>query len=383
MTPEMARGWRTMLQGLTRRIVVPILIAWTAQAAMAQTAPSPATPAQALDPQAKELIVGTKEAPPFAMKGTDGTWQGISIDLWRRIADEKGWRYRFAEEPTVQDLVDGMAAGKFDAAVAALTVTGARERLFDFTSVFYSTGLGIAVLDGGPPSWRPVITALTSFGFAQAVLALIGLALAVGLVVWILERRHNDEFGGTITRGLSSSVWWTTVAMTQRGIGNFGPRTLPGRAIAMLWMVGSIIAIAVFTAGITSALTVRKLQGAVHGVADLSAVRVGTVGGTSGEISLTQMRVRPRGYATAKDGLTALRNGEIDAFVYDKPLLAWTVTHELQKSIQLLDAVFDPQHYAFAVRPDSPLRKPINIAILEIQQNRWWDENIFRYLGHR
>ncbi len=124
MTPEMARGWRTMLQGLTRRIVVPILIAWTAQAAMAQTAPSPATPAQALDPQAKELIVGTKEAPPFAMKGTDGTWQGISIDLWRRIADEKGWRYRFAEEPTVQDLVDGMAAGKFDAAVAALTVTG-------------------------------------------------------------------------------------------------------------------------------------------------------------------------------------------------------------------------------------------------------------------
>jgi ABC-type amino acid transport substrate-binding protein len=36
----------------------------------------------------RELIVATKEAPPFAMKGPDGRWQGISIDLWRRTADQ-------------------------------------------------------------------------------------------------------------------------------------------------------------------------------------------------------------------------------------------------------------------------------------------------------
>ncbi len=333
--------------------------------------------------QSTELVVGTKDAAPFAMKAADGSWQGISIDLWRRIADENGWRYRFAEEQTVQDLIDGVAGGKLDVAVAALTVTAERERILDFTSAFYSTGLGIAVLEGGPPSWRPVINALTSFGFAQAVLALIALALAVGLIVWFFERRHNEEFGGTVARGLSSSVWWTTVAMTQRGIGNFGPRTMPGRAIAMLWMVGSIIAIAVFTAGITSALTVRKLQGTVQGVTDLSEVRVGTVAGTSGEASLAQLRVRAQGFATAKEGLLALRAGEIDAFVYDKPLLAWTINHEFRNSIQLLDAIFDPQNYAFAVPPNSSLRKPIGIAVLEAQRTRWWDDTIFRYLGYR
>ncbi len=339
--------------------------------------------AQPVSPETRELVVGTKEAPPFAMKAADGTWSGISIDLWRRIADEKKWSYRFAEEQTVQELLDGVTNGKFDVAVAALTVTAERERALDFTSSFYSTGLGIAVLDGGPPSWMPVINALTSFGFAQAVLALIGLALLVGLIVWLLERRHNEEFGGGVTRGLSSSVWWTTVAMTQRGIGHAGPRTMPGRAIAMLWMVGSIIAIAVFTAGITSALTVRKLQGSVHNVADLSAVRVGTVAGTSGEVSLSQLRVKARGFATARDGLVALRAGEIDAFVYDKPLLAWTVNYEFRGTVQLLDATFDPQVYAFAVPANSPLRKPIGIAILESLQNRWWDETLFRYVGYR
>jgi hypothetical protein len=37
------------------------------------------------------------------MKAADGTWEGISIDLWRRIADELHLRYRFTEEASVQD----------------------------------------------------------------------------------------------------------------------------------------------------------------------------------------------------------------------------------------------------------------------------------------
>ena len=48
-------------------------------------------------PAVRELVVGTKVAPPFAMKAEDGTWHGISIDLWRRIANQMHLRYRFQE----------------------------------------------------------------------------------------------------------------------------------------------------------------------------------------------------------------------------------------------------------------------------------------------
>lgn len=331
----------------------------------------------------RELIVGTKEAPPFAMKLADGSWTGVSIDLWRKVADAKNLRYRFVEAGTVQALIAGVANRSFDVAVAAVTVTAEREDKVDFTAPFYTTGLGIAVPATGFASWVPIIRALTSFGFLQAVLALIGLALLVGLVVWAFERRHNEEFGGGLAKGLSSSVWWTTVAMTQRGIGNFGPRTLPGRMVAMLWMVGSIIAIAVFTAGITSALTIRQLQGSVHGVTDLSAVRVGAVLGTSTEGTLHRLRVKPHGYADARAGLQALRHNDIDAFVYDRPLLAWTVNHDFQSSVQMLDTTFDPQNYAFVLPAGSPLRKPLNIAILRAVESNWWDETLFRYLGRQ
>ena len=330
-----------------------------------------------------ELVVGTKETPPFAMKAADGSWNGISIDLWRHVADELHLRYRFAEEPTVQGLLDGVAGGKFDIAVAALTETAARAQNLDFTQPFYVTGLGIAVPAGGEPSWQPIIRTLTSFGFAQAIMALVGLALVVGLLVWLFERRHNEDFGGGAAKGLSSGVWWSTVAMTQRSTGNFGPRTLPGRIVAIVWMVVSIVTIAVFTASVTSVLTIKHLQGAVHGVSDLSDVRVGAVAGTSTEETLSRLKISYRRFATPQDGLKALRAHSLDAFIYDKPLLAWIIQQGFSSSVELIDTTFDPQEYAFAVPIDSPLERTINVAILGAVHSDWWEQTTFRYLGAR
>ena len=105
--------------------------------ASAQEAPPPGP--------ARELVIGTKQAAPFAIKGADGVWTGISIDLWQRIADKLGVKYRLVEERTVEALIDGTASGKYDAAVAALTITGPRAEILDFSQPFYRTGLGIAV----------------------------------------------------------------------------------------------------------------------------------------------------------------------------------------------------------------------------------------------
>jgi ABC-type amino acid transport substrate-binding protein len=209
------------------------------------------------------------------------------------------------------------------------------------------------------------------------------LALAVGFLVWFFERRHNEDFGGGVTKGLSSGVWWSTVAMTQRSTGNFGPQTLPGRIIAIVWMVGSIVTIVVFTASITSVLTIRHLQGAVHGVSDLSTVQVGAMAGTSTEDTLTRQQIAYRRFPTLPGGLDALRAHRIDAFVYDKPLLAWAVRQRYSSSLEMVDPTFDSQEYAFALPRNSPLRNTLDVAILNAVHSAWWEQTIFRYLGSR
>lgn len=361
------------------RILFPALV-WLAlplgdQPASAQTkAQAPAA--------GRELVIGTKQAPPFAIKDADGTWTGISIDLWQRIAEKNGYAYRLVEEPTVEALIDGAAAGTFDAAVAALTITGPRAEIIDFSQPFYRTGLGIAVSLTGASRWMVIVNTIVSFGFLQAVGALVGLALLVGVLIWFFERRRNEHFGGG-ARGIGASIWWSAEAMTQASTGVRAPITLAGRTLAVLWMAVSIIAIAVFTAGVTTALTTRALQGLVANVEDLASVRVGAVADSSTVDYLTSQRIAYRGYATPDEGLKALKSGEVDAFVYDKPLLAWIVLQDYSSSMEVLDMVFDPQNYGIALPLGSPLRKDIDVPLLEAVQSDWWKQTLFRYLGER
>lgn len=317
------------------------------------------------------------------MKAADGSWSGISIDLWKRIAEQLKLDYRLVEEPTVQALIDGTGAGKYDASVAALTITGPRARLLDFSQPFYVTGLGIAVPSTSPSFWTSIINTLASFGFLQAVGALLGLTLLVGVLIWLFERRHNEDFSGPAAKGIGTSIWWSTEAMTQASTGYIAPKTLPGRALAVLWMVVSIIALAVFTAGVTSALTTRQLQGLVNNASDLGKVRVGAVQGSATIDYLVGQRIRYHSFASPQDGLKAMADKRIDAFVYDKPLLAWIVLQNFSSSAEMLEVVFDPQNYGIALPLGSPLRRELDIALLEIIRSDWWKQTLFRYLGEK
>ena len=127
----------------------------------------------------RELVIATREVPPFAIKRKDGSWHGISIALWHRIAERLHLRYRFAEQKTNQAILDGVAKGTFDAGIAAITITAERERIVDFTLPYYTAGLGVAV-STGEPRWRAIFRTLFSFGFLQAVSILLGLAMCIG-----------------------------------------------------------------------------------------------------------------------------------------------------------------------------------------------------------
>lgn len=330
---------------------------------------------------ARELVVGTKVAAPFAMKEEDGTWRGISIELWQHIANQMHLRYRF-QETSLSGLTNGVEDGSLDAAVAALTVTGPRHRLVDFTQPFYSTGLGITVRRDASITWWPIISNVFSLRFFVAVAALFAISLVVGLVLWLIERRHNEHFGAH-RRGLGSSVWWSAVAMTQSGsaAGEKVPVTLPGRLIAIVWMVASVIVIASFTAALTSQLTLKQLHGVVHGEGDLQYVRVGAIAASETTEYLGRQHIAYQAFADVEAGLSALKQGRIDALVYDRPLLLWLVRERYADSLQVLDAAFDPQDYAIALPQGSKMRLPIDLALLDAVQSEWWRETVFSYLG--
>ncbi len=354
------------------RVVASALI--LAFAALALTPLS----ARAQDASA-ELVVGTKLAPPFAFKQANGDWTGISIDLWRSIAGATGLKYRFVEFPTADKLVDAAANHDVDVAIAALTMTAARSSRVDFTASYFSTGAGVAVR-ASESRIDTIIAVMVSSRFFEVIFALFALAAVIGLLVWLLERHQTDHFKGG-PDGLVRGIWWSATAMAQAGAAQNAPATLPGRILAMAWMIASIVTIATFTAGLTSTFTTHDLKGAVQSVDDLRALRVGAPAATSAPALLDREKIAHNDFASVDEGLKALQAGTIDAFVYDKPLLIWQVKQEFADRLRVLDLTLDRQIYAIALPKGSALRDKLNVPLLTFVESADWDRTLFQYLG--
>jgi ABC-type amino acid transport substrate-binding protein len=331
-------------------------------------------------PPSREVLIGTKEAPPFAMKAPDGTWTGISIELWSHIAEKLGVHAAFREYETVPDMLRATANGTLDAAISAITVTSEREQSVDFTQPFYASGLGIAVPMQREIEWLPILRSFFTARFAQAIGILVAAAMTVGALIWLFERRHTEHFAG-VTRGLGAGLWWSASAMTQSAAADKAPATLWGRAMAIAWMIASVIIIASFTAGITSQLTAKQIANRVRGPSDLTVVRTGSVAATAGLEYLRSEHISPRVYDSAEAGLEALKQGKLDAFVYDKPLLNWIARKDFADDVEVLDTLFDRQNYAIAVPPGSQLRTRINVVMVDDLREPWWKDVLIRYLG--
>jgi polar amino acid transport system substrate-binding protein len=330
-------------------------------------------------PVLKEVVVGTKEAPPFAMKSADGVWTGVSIELWNRIAEKLGYRTSFHEYKTVPEMLAAVSDGGVNASISAITVTSEREKSVDFTQPFFDSGLGVAVPLHKEIEWLGILGNVFTWRFLQAVGVLIAAALSVGFLIWLLERAQTEHYADT--KGLGTGLWWSAAAMTQAAGADQAPRTLWGRALGMAWMIASVITIASLTAGLTAQLATKRLTSVVRSPGDLASVRTGSVSDTSAFDYLRREHVDARSFPDVASGLQALKAGKLDAFVYDRPILAWNVHGSFADDVEVLDQVFARENYAIALPIGSPLRGDINVAMVDELRGPWWGEVRIRYFG--
>src|SRR5690625_3937917 len=76
-----------------------------------------------------------------------GDLVGFDIDLVTALAEEAGYEVEF-ETLEFDGIVAGISSGRFDVAIAGMTITEEREEEIDFTQPYYEAGLILAVKDG-------------------------------------------------------------------------------------------------------------------------------------------------------------------------------------------------------------------------------------------
>ena len=218
--------------------------------------------------------------------------------------------------------------------------------------------------------------------FFKLVCLLVLLWIVAGALVWFFENRRNNEmFGDRIIKGLGHGIWWAVVTMTTVGYGDKAPKTFGGRVIAIFWMFASIILISSFTAAITTSLTIGNLKGKVSGFHDLHNVRVGSLAHSEPLKYLTEKGITVMPFRNFQDGLQALAENKLDAFIADETILKHLAKTEYHAHLHVLAETFDHYFLSMAVPQGSSLREPLNMALHKIIKNEKWDMLVKQYLG--
>jgi hypothetical protein len=212
---------------------------------------------------------------------------------------------------------------------------------------------------------------------------LLLLSLLAGIVVWLFEGRRNSEFHGNMVQGAGHGFWWAVVTLTTVGYGDKAPKTPGGRLTALIWMLSSIFLLASFTAAITTTLTVGELGGKIRGLEDLPDVRVGAYARSESVVFLAENGITAQLYENVRDGLQALAQKEIDAFVFNESVLKYMVKKEFAGVVAVLPGTFDPYYLGMAMPTNSALQEQINRALLRIIAGDEWDKLVVHYMGNR
>jgi ABC-type amino acid transport substrate-binding protein len=319
--------------------------------------------------------------PPFAFTDRDGRLTGLGVELWHRVAARLHLDYSFVPLSHA-DMFTALGEGRIDVGLGGLAADPRNMKLAHFTQPYLRAGLAIATR----PDDRPGIMVALARMDTSGVFAFLGLMIvcmgAIAVLIWWLERHRNpDHFGGNSVTGIGRSFWWSAVTMTQVGYGDMVPASLGGRALALVWMLVSLVLVSVFTGIVTAALTVGQTDGRVRNISDLRGVAIGTARDSDGAAWLASQRIGFTAYEDDRAALTAMVSGEVQAVVGLGPALRFFAQRDFDRAVTVLPHSLSQRWVSFAYRPELALGHQIDRTMVETVESEEWERIRAGFLG--
>jgi len=330
---------------------------------------------------AQTLDVTTVTRPPFSMT-ENGADTGFSIELLQALSDKLGWDYRINRVDQFSEMLGLVTEGSADLAIANISITSARETMMDFSQPIFEAGLQIMVPAGqaGTPS---LLRALWSTDLLVAIALAFLILVGGGMLMWWFERRAQPYFDRPASEAWFPSFWWALNVVVNGGFEERIPRTVFGRMFGVVLVFSSLFIVSVFVAKITSVMTVEAISGSVNGVNDLYGRRVGTIDGSTAAGFLQRREIDYAGYDGLDPLLRGFEAGDVDAVVFDAPILSYYATHEGREFASMTGSVFLRENYGIAFPTGSPLVEEVNQALLALREDGSYDKIYRKWFGIR
>ncbi|NIY79225.1 MAG: transporter substrate-binding domain-containing protein [Rhodobacteraceae bacterium] len=327
---------------------------------------------------AQDHRVMTVTRVPFSME-VDGEQTGFSMDLWDALAEDLGWTYSISRVDSFAEMLGAIETGEADAAIANISITSNRELVMDFTQPIFEAGLQIMTrADGGEVTiWSAILSKDMLLYIAGAFALLFG----GGMLMWYFEKHHQEYFDMPARKAMFPAFWWALNLVVNGGFEERQPRSPLGRVFGVFLVISSLFLVSVFVARITAVLTVEAIQSNVSGIGDLYGKSIGTVANSTAADFLLRRDLSFADYANPGDLIEAFESGDIDAVVFDAPILAYYVNHEGRGVGRMVGPIFLPENYGIALPTSSPYADQINHSLLKLRENGTYDTIYRKWFG--
>ena len=322
---------------------------------------------------ARTLKVGVSGSAPFVIQN-DGDRSGISINIWRKIAEENNLSYRLIQQPTPREGIRALNEGEIDLLVGPISITADRLNLpgVDFTQPYFIGKEGI-LLPLKPASLLSRLQVFLGWAVLSSILILTTVLLVVGSLIWLAERRTNSEqFLAKPVPGIANGMWFALVTLTTVGYGDKAPITRIGRSLTSVWMVTSLIAVSSLTASLASAFTLflsGNTSNSITDPAQLSGQRAAVLEGTSGEELAQDKNMRVVPSQSLGEAIEKVLTNQAEVVIFDRPAIRYHLKNNPELAVQLAPFTLAEQTYGFAFRTGDPLRTPLNLSILKLRRS--------------
>ncbi|KAG6701761.1 hypothetical protein I3842_07G001800 [Carya illinoinensis] len=312
--------------------------------------------------------------------GSSDIFHGYCIDVFNAAVELLPYAlpYKFIpfgdghSNPIKTDLLYKITTGDFDAAVGDITITTNRTKMVDFTQPYIESGLVVVapVRKLNSSAWAflrpftPMMWSVTGIFF-----------LVVGAVIWILERRTNDDFQGPPRKQFVTTVWFSFSTMFFTHSEKVDS-TL-GRLVLIIWLFAVLILNSSYTASLTSILTVEQLSSPIKGIESLATSNdpIGYQNGTFIDSYLTEeyhiQKSRLVPLNSAEEYEKALKDGPqkggVSAIVDMRAYMELFLSTRCEFSI--VGQEFTKMGWGFAFPRESPLAVDLSTAILKLSEN--------------
>jgi len=334
----------------------------------------------------KKIKVITHLVEPFSIyKVKEKSYTGFSIDLWYAVAEKAGFEYKMSHAKSFKDLFSILWGGDADLAIGAITMTADREKDFDFTFSTLNSGFMIMVTKTRNEPLEDFFVTAADIIFSKGMLTIITIFFIVLMIsshiIWFFERHHNPDFPKTYLRGIFESFWWAAVTITTVGYGDKTPRGTIGKFFGLFWMLAGVFIITYFTAGVTAALTHRKIVDDIENPSDLVNKKVASVSGTTAGEFLSRQNLRHKLYPSINEAYMALETEKVAAIVYDAPILLYHASHLGRHKFKVVGEIFHQENYGFMMPENSKLLKDINFVLLQLKENGVYQNIYNKWFG--